>query len=485
MKPENEYNERQEQQKTPETQERMSLKNKKIKHGHAGNTGAENNELFASMPVAQAILMLAVPTVVSQIITIIYNMADTFFIGQLGDPKQVAAATLAMPLFMFMTALSNLFGVGGASLISRFLGAKERDQARRCSAFCIWSAAAVSFLYGVLVLAGRPVLMPLLGANEETFQMASSYLFWTIGLGALPTVLNPALAHLIRAEGYSRQASFGVAFGGILNMVLDPLFIYGFHLQITGAAIATLISNTTALLYFVGFIWKIRKNSVLTLSPRYYTLGNHIPAEVVSVGLPSFLISMMGTVSNMVLNHIIAGYSNVAVAGMGIAKKVNMLAFAVAQGITQGTLPLIGYNYSSGDRKRMLEAIRTLFVFSLGVALFIAVMLYLNAPAVTRLFINNEETVSYGCSFLHIICSASPMTTMTFFALTVFQATGKKKQPIILSMLRKGTVDVPFMFLFNAMFGIGGVAWATPVAEVTSMVVAAVMVIPYIRKLGR
>ena len=133
MKPENEYNERQEQQKTPETQERMSLKNKKIKHGHAGNTGAENNELFASMPVAQAILMLAVPTVVSQIITIIYNMADTFFIGQLGDPKQVAAATLAMPLFMFMTALSNLFGVGGASLISRFLGAKERDQARRCS----------------------------------------------------------------------------------------------------------------------------------------------------------------------------------------------------------------------------------------------------------------------------------------------------------------------------------------------------------------
>ena len=170
---------------------------------------------------------------------------------------------------------------------------------------------------------------------------------------------------------------------------------------------------------------------------------------------------------------------------MGIAKKVNMLAFAVAQGITQGTLPLIGYNYSSGDRKRMLEAIRTLFVFSLGVALFIAVMLYLNAPAVTRLFINNEETVSYGCSFLHIICSASPMTAMTFFALTVFQATGKKKQPIILSMLRKGTVDVPFMFLFNAMFGIGGVAWATPVAEVTSMVVAAVMVIPYIRKLGR
>lgn len=444
----------------------------------------KNEELFRSMPVAQAILALAVPTVVSQIITIIYNMADTFFIGQLGDPKQVAAATLAMPLFMFMTALSNLFGVGGASLISRFLGAGEREKASRCSAFCIWTAALIAAIYGALVLLSRPVLMPVLGANEETLGMASSYLFWTIGLGALPTVMNPALAHLIRAEGYSKQASFGVAFGGILNMVLDPVFIYGLRLQITGAAVATLLSNSIALLYFLAFIWKIRKNSVLILSPKNYTLGEHIPAEVISVGLPSFLISMMGTVSNLVLNHIIAGYSNVAVAGMGIAKKLNMLAFAVGQGITQGTLPLIGYNYTSGNKKRMLDAIRNLFVFSLAVALFIAVLLYTQADSVSRLFINDSETVAYGRRFLHIICSASPMTTMTFFALTVFQATGKKRQPIILSMLRKGTVDVPFMILFNHLFGIRGVAWATPVAEIVSLTVAAIMVIPYIRKLA-
>lgn len=437
------------------------------------------------MSVAQAILTLAVPTVVSQIVTIIYNMADTFFIGQLGDPKQVAAATLAMPLFMFMTALSNLFGVGGASLISRFLGANEREKASSCSAFCIWTAAGVSVLYGILVLVGRSFLLPVLGSNEETYQMASSYLLWTIGLGALPTVMNPALAHLIRSEGYSRQASFGVAFGGILNMVLDPVFIYGFHLQITGAAVATLISNTIAMLYFLFFIWKIRNVSVLTLSPGAYTLGEHIPAEVISVGLPSFLISMMGTVSNTVLNHIIAGYSNEAVAGMGIAKKLNMLAFAVGQGITQGTLPLIGYNYTSGNKKRMLEAIRTLFVFSLAVALFIAGLLYIEAAPVSRLFIDNSETVAFGCRFLRIICSASPMTTMTFFALTVFQATGKKRQPIVLSMLRKGTVDVPFMLLFNYFFGIRGVAWATPVAEIISLMVAAAMVVPYIRKLAR
>lgn len=230
--------------------------------------------------------------------------------------------------------------------------------------------------------------MPVLGANEETLPLASSYLFWTIGIGAVPTVLNPALAHLIRTEGYSKQASFDVAFG------------------------------------------------------------------------------------------------NIAVAGMGIAKKINMLAFAVAQGITQGTLPLIGYNFTSGNRKRMLAAIRTLFLFSLVVSITISVLLYTNASGVTRLFINDHETVQYGRTFLHIICSACPMTTMTFFALTVFQATGQKRQPILLSMLRKGTIDVPFMCLFSHIFGINGVAWATPVAEITSLIVSATLVIPYIRKLS-
>ena len=444
----------------------------------------KNEVLFCSMPIPKAILVLAVPTVISQIITIIYNMADTFFIGQLGEPRQVAAATLNMPLFMFMTALSNLFGVGGSSLISRFLGANEHKKASHCCAFCIWTTTVSAFLYGIFMFLFRPVLMPILGANEETLPLASSYLFWTIGIGAVPTVLNPALAHLIRAEGYSKQASFGVAFGGVLNILLDPLFIYGLRLQITGAAIATLISNTIALLYFLHFIWKIRATSVLTLSPRMYRITDHIPSEVLSIGLPSFLISMMGTVSNTVLNHIIAGYSNIAVAGMGIAKKINMLAFAVAQGITQGTLPLIGYNFTSGNRKRMLAAIRTLFLFSLVVSITIAVLLYTNASGVTRLFINDQETVQYGRTFLHIICSACPMTTMTFFTLTVFQATGQKRQPILLSMLRKGTVDVPFMCLFSHIFGINGVAWATPVAEITSLIVSAALVIPYIRKLS-
>ena len=446
---------------------------------------SDESELFERMPVVKAILTLAVPTVISQLITIIYNMADTFFIGQLGDPNEVAAATLAMPLFTLMTAISNLFGIGGASLISRLSGRGELEKAKRTSAFCVWTGAFTAFAYGLIILLTRGAILPALGADSATFELTSSYLFWTIGIGALPTVMNPELAHLIRSEGHSKEASFGVALGGILNIVLDPLFIFVFRMNITGAAIATLLSNAAAMVYFIVFIHKRRKISVITLSPKYYTLGERIPAEVVTVGIPSFLISMTATVSNLVLNRIIAGYSNAAVAGMGIAKKVNMLAFAVAQGITQGTLPLIGYNYTSGDRERMMKVIKALFVFCVSVALVITVGLYVSAESVSRLFIDDETTAGFGELFLHIICCACTMSSVTFFSLTVFQATGKKIQPLILSVLRKGTVDLPFMVLFNHLIGINGVAWATPVAEVVSMTVSLALVVPYIIRLAK
>lgn len=225
----------------------------------------DKKQLFTSVPVGRAIIALAVPTVVSQMITVVYNMADTFFIGQLGDPKQVAAATIAMPLFIFLTALANLFGIGGASLISRCLGCGNREKATRCAAFCVWSAFGAALLYGLAVQLLLPRLLPLLGANADTAPFVRRYVLWTVGVGAAPTVLNPALAHLVRAEGYSRQASLGVAFGGVLNILLDPLFIFVFQMQIEGAALATMLSNTAAVIYFVCLIFRLRSRVCLSL----------------------------------------------------------------------------------------------------------------------------------------------------------------------------------------------------------------------------
>lgn len=447
------------------------------------NKALSKEALFSSAPIKKAVFSLAAPTVLSQLITVIYNMADTFFVGRLGDPLMVAAATVSMPLFMLLTAFANLFGIGGASVISRALGAGDKKRAARCSSFCIFGAAALSLFYGVLIMIFENAVLPVLGADGETSKFASSYIFWTVAVGSLPTVINPLLSHLVRSEGYSKQASFGIALGGVLNILLDPLFIFVFKMDITGAAIATLISNIAATCYFLLFIFVNRHILAVNFSPKNFTLGEKIPQEVLSVGLPSFFISMMATVSNTVLNNIISSYENAAVAGMGIAKKIDLVAFAAAQGMTQGTLPLIGYNFSSGNKKRMHDSIKALFLMCLTVSSAAAVLLFFGAKPVTACFINDAVTVGYGKTFLRIICLACPTTALNFFAITVFQATGKKLQPIILSLLRKGSLDVLLMLLFNSLFGLSGVAWATPAADSVALLVSTALVVPYIKKL--
>ena len=445
----------------------------------------DKTELFEKTPVTRAVLALVVPTVISQIITVIYNMADTFFIGQLNDANQVAAASLSLPLFLLTTGLANLFGIGGASLISRSLGVGDSERAKRTSAFCVWTSAAVALVYGVMIYVLRGVILPAVGTDEYTYGFCESYLFWTLTVGAVPTVLNAALAHLVRAEGYSGQASFGVALGGGLNIILDPVFIFGFKLQITGAAVATMLSNLIATLYFVALIALKRGKLHITLNPRYYSVSGGIPREVLLVGLPSSIMNLMGIFSNITLNKLLVNYSNAAVAGIGIAKKIDMLAFAIANGLSQGVIPLIGYNYSAKNTQRMRDAVKVTLILSLAVTTVGAVLLFTCANPLVRAFINDADTVRYGGMFQRIICITGPFTAITTVIISIFQSVGQKVKPLILSMLRKGGLDVPFMFLLDHLGGADAIAWATPIADCGAMLVGLLLFIPLWRKLGK
>lgn len=443
----------------------------------------ENRALFAQAPVGRAVVSLVAPTVISQLITVIYNMADTFFIGQIGDPNQVAAVSLCMPMFVFLTGLANLFGIGGSSLMARSLGAGDSQKAKRAASFSFWTSTGVALLYGVALALLQPVLLPLVGADEETYGFCSQYIFWTITIGAVPTVLNQELAHLVRAEGHSAQASFGMALGGVLNIALDPLFIFPLGLEIAGAAIATMVSNAIATLYFVVLILRKGASTNIAFHPRYYAWRERIPREVLLVGLPSCLMNLMGVLSNICINKLMAGYSNAAVAGIGVAKKVDMLSYAVATGMSQGVLPLVGYNYSARNFPRMKAAIRVDFLLSFAVALVRTVFLFTCAAPIVRAFIDDAETVRYGQLFQRIICITGPCISVTMLAITVFQSVGKKAQPAILSLLRKGGLDIPFMFLLNALAGVEGIVWATPIADFGAMLVALMLFVPFWRTL--
>ena len=439
----------------------------------------KNKRLLEDAPVLKAVLALEIPTVISQLITVVYNMADTFFIGQVGDPNQVAAASVCLPLFMLLTGMANLFGIGGASLISRSLGEGNKDKARKASAFSVWTAAFVALVYGILVYAFRGTLFPLVGADGATYGFCCQYAFWVITIGAVPTVLSAAFAHLVRAEGYSRQASFGVALGGVLNCVLDPLFISIFHMEIAGAAIATLLSNIIAAGYFILLIRRKRKSIVLSLNPRDYTVKQGIPSEIVLVGLPSAIMNICGVLSNIFMDRLMSSYSNEALAGTGIAKKVDMLNYAISTGLSQGVIPLIGYNYSAKNYKRMMSAVKTTIAISVGVATLSTAFLLTGANSIVKAFINDPQTVMYGSRFQRIICVTGPLIPVSMVIITMFQAVGKKAVPTILSALRKGGVDIPAMILMNHLVGVNGIVWATPIADVVSLIVSVICFIPF------
>ncbi len=458
-------------------------------------TSVHQDYLFQKMPVQKAVLSLAIPTVISQVITVIYNMADTFFVGQLNDPGQVAAVAVSMPAFVVLTALANLFGIGGAGRIARCLGEGKRKEAAGSAALSIRAAVLAALAYGLAVLGLQRWLLPFLGAKADTYGYCAEYLLWTVTVGAVPTVLGAVLSHLIRAEGYAKEAGFGVAFGGVLNMLLDPIFIFGFGLEIAGAAIATMLSNAAAVGYFLWVIYRKREQTVIDFRRALWRdkagrvrgaelCGVRVSAlaDIVTGGLPSCIMMLMGCVSNGVLNRLLTAHSTEAMAGMGIAKKIDMMAFAVAQGMTQGVLPLVAYNYASGNRKRMSATIRVTLTITLSIAALTMLGLFFLAKPIVACFIEDAATVEHGQTFLRIICFICPSTAINYMIITIFQATKQKIQPLVLSVLRKGSLDVPLMLLLNYYVGVKGIAWATPLADWTALVVSLGMFVPFVRR---
>jgi len=444
---------------------------------------AINQDLFQKENVQKAVLTLVFPTIVSQLMMVVYNMSDSFWIGQLNNPAQIAAATICVPAFLFTLGISNIFGIGGASLMARCLGQKQYDKARATCSFCVWTGLLIGLLYGlVFELFSEPILY-LIGATKETYAYCQQYAFWTVVIGAAPATMAGLFAHLIRSEGYAKQASFGMILGIFLNMILDPIFIFTLHMDIAGAAVATTLSMFVACVYFIRFIKTRPTESILTLRPSYYRASDHIASEVLLVGFPSTLMNWMATASNVVLNVLTAGYSTFAVAGMGIAKRIDTVVFAIANGMGQGVLPLISYNYAAKNFERMRAAIKITFIYSLVLAFVTTLYLYFGANWTTRLFIEEPTTVAYGREFLKIICLTCPCVSLTLIMMTIFQAAGKKIQPVILSIVRKGGLDIPLMLGLNSWMGIMGLAWAIPVEDVLAMMIAIALFVPFWRKL--
>ena len=432
-------------------------------------------EIFEQMPVPRALAVMALPTIVSQLITLFYNITDTWFIGRTDNPYMVGACSMVATVFLMVQTLSNIFGAGGGTLAVNLLGAGDEEESGKVASLSLVMAAACSLLFSVICyFAMRPLLL-FLGASDQTYGYARQYLLLVVIIGAAPTVLSSTMSFMLRNVGYAREAAFGLGFAGLLNVALDPLFMFVLlpdGCQVLGAALATLLSNICSLLYFIRTYRKVAGQSVLRLPTRIERIRGESMRGIFAIGLPSGLSLLFYDLTNMMLNRLSASHGDLNLAAMGIVLKVERLPLNIGIGICLGMAPLIAYNYASGNRKRMMAFFRTARLAGLTISLISVILYFTCAPFIMKLFIQNPDTVSIGVQILKARCFATPFMFLSFHMVYLMQAVKKGSIAFLLAFIRQLCLNIPILLLLNYLFGMDGLVWSQVTADILNVLIS-------------
>ncbi len=443
--------------------------------------------LFEKMPISKAIIKLAIPTVLSSLVMVIYNLADTYFVGMLNDAIQNAAVTLAAPILLSLTAVTNLFGVGSSSLMSRSLGSKDYKRVSQSSAIGFYCALFLGITISVLCFTFNRPLLQILGVTAETSSATYNYLKWTIMCGAAPAILNVVLAFLVRAEGASLHASIGTMSGCILNIILDPIFIlpWGLDMGASGAGLATFLSNCVACLYFIVLINKKKENTYISIKFSQFSLDKAVLFSIFAVGIPAAIQNLLNVTGMTILNNLTASYGTDAVAAMGIAQKINMVPVQIALGMSQGIMPLISYNYSARNIERMKNTLTTTLKIALTFIVVVVAGYYFQSRFFISMFMSNQTIVDYGSNFLRNFCLGLPFLCIDFVAVGVFQAVGMGKESLFFAIMRKIILEIPALIILNQLIPLYGLSLAQFTSEIILATLAFVVLSKLFKKLAK
>ncbi|MBQ7800805.1 MAG: polysaccharide biosynthesis C-terminal domain-containing protein [Oscillospiraceae bacterium] len=418
---------------------------------------------------------MAIPTVISQLITLVYNIADTWFIGQTDNPYMVAASSLVLTVFLMTTALANLFGVGGGSLVVRLLGAREEEEARKVASLSLVMAAGGALAFSLICLVFMDPLLRLLGASDNTIGYARQYLLFVVVIGGLPTVLSNTMSAILRNVGFSKEAGFGLGLGGVLNVLLDPLFMFvllpaGY--EVMGAAIATMLSNFVAFGYFLLTYRRVKKDSILALPRRIERIRRDSMGSIFSVGVPAAMSLLLYDLTNMVINRLSSTHGDIELAAIGIVLKVERLPLNIGVGICLGMMPLIAYNYATGNHKRMKAFFSGARLAGIVVSVLCVALYRIFAPWIIRAFISDGATVGFGTEFLQARCFATPFMFLSFHMVHFMQAIDRGKCSLWLAVIRQLCLNIPMLFLLNRLFGMSGIVWTQMTADAINVVIS-------------
>ena len=439
-------------------------------------------ELFENYPVHKALLTLALPTILGMLVNVFYNMVDTFFVGQTGDPNQVASVSLCMPIYLLLMAFGNIFGIGGGSYISRKLGAKDYESVKKISSFAFYASIIIGFISMAVYLIFMKDILKISGASQNTYQFSKDYLV-IVAFGAPFVVNQMAMGQIIRSEGSSKEAVIGMMIGTVVNIVLDPIMILYMNMGVAGAALATIIGNACSTAYYIYHI--LRKKSFLSIHFKDFSMPKDILINVFSIGIPVSINNILMSASNVLINNLAAGYGDNALAGLGVAQRIFTLVILVLIGLSQGLQPFIGYNFAAKNYKRMSDSIKMSCVVSVVIGSILLGLSLIFGRWSVGVFINNEEVIDYGVKFLVASYTVAPIIGFQFVFMSTFQALGKSIPSLILSLSRQGIAFVPAILIGTKLFGINGIIWSQPIADIVSVALATVMYIYIYKKMKR
>ena len=439
----------------------------------------QNESLFQDAPVSSAVFHMAIPTVISSLILVVYNMADTFFVGQTHDAYQVAAVSLTNPVFVMFMAIANLLGIGGSALISILLGQQQKEKAKSASAFCCYASLAAGIAAGALILVFLNPLLKLLGSSEHTMLFAKEYLFY-IAVGAPFILFANSFGHAVRGEGAAKASMLGGMIGTIVNIILDPVFILIFNMGTAGAAIATVLGNIFACLYYLYYFGK--RSPLLSIHPKYLSFGNDVARRLLSIGFPAGINSGLMSVATILLNNALVSYGDKPLAAMGIVTKAYMLIVFIHMGITNGIQPLLGYCYGAKNKHRFLSIMKFSGILTVLCGAVLSAFYILCSRQVIAIFINDMDVIQYGTEMLIAASLAGPILGLLFLSINSMQAMNCPIPATLLSVCRQGLFFVPLLYILNAVFGLHGVNYTQTTADYLAIVISLFLLHHSLRK---
>lgn len=435
---------------------------------------------MSKAPVTKAILKMAIPVVIGMMVQVLYNLVDTFFVGQLGDKDQLAAANITTPLFMLLMAIATIVSTGAASYISRCLGKQDNTTANKTLSTGVAICTGIGVIVSIVGLVFLKPLVILLGASESVYPYAYQYAFVMI-LGAVPVMLNYAGGQLLRSEGATMPSIIGMMIGTVANVILDPIFIFGLNMGIQGAAIATVLGNMAALGYYAYYYFSGK--SLVKLKIKYISGAKDIWGQTFSIGIPAALSQFLMSGALIVCNNLASPYGDNAIAGMGVSAKLMYIGTFIFMGFAAGCQPLVGYNYGAKNFARVRSIIKTGIAMTLGIGIALTILFAIFASGLTSIFAKNlPEVIRQGTTVLRISMFSFLVLGPQMIVSTTIQAFGKAKASLVLSLARQGLFYIPLLFLLNSMFEFKGLIWAQPVSDFITLLLGIVLLLGIFKK---